>query len=186
MRATASKTSAFRFCALVGVSSPCQPCFLPEKFFLERAPIKHLLQPLDGPSRKDSLPQNYCISYTHVRTASLNLVRLFAFKLLHVSRFELGVCGCWREIAQRPPVPWRYKVRVLILNLGVAWRWLPSPTPWPVYLREGSPLPIVMESVWAPGAVWMDVDGIISLDRTWYRTPNRATHSESAYMLDQW
>jgi hypothetical protein len=46
--------------------SPCQPSFLPKTFFLERAPMKHLLQPLNSRNRNDCSPRSCSESYTYV------------------------------------------------------------------------------------------------------------------------
>jgi hypothetical protein len=46
-------------------------------------------------------------------------------------------------------------------------------TPGPLYLWEGNPVPIVQETLRAPGPVWM---GMENLAATGIRTPDRPGH----------
>jgi hypothetical protein len=55
-------------------------------------------------------------------------------------------------------------------NLDTIWEWVVNATPWPPYLREREPVPIVQEAGWTPGPVWTGAEnlataGIRSLDR---------------------
>jgi len=53
-------------------------------------------------------------------------------------------------------------------------------TPRLLYLRERDSVPIVFETLWAPGPVWM---GAKNLAPTGIRSPDRPCRSESLYRL---
>jgi len=39
-------------------------------------------------------------------------------------------------------------------NLCASWELVGNATPWPPYLRERDPAPMVQQAGWAPGPVW--------------------------------
>ena len=58
--------------------------------------------------------------------------------------------------------------------------WVVSATPWPLYLRERDPVPIVLEAGWAPGPVWTSAEILAS---TVIRFPDRPARGELLYRL---
>jgi hypothetical protein len=62
-------------------------------------------------------------------------------------------------------------IAVLILNLIVGWGWMINTIPWPFYPWKGFPVPIVQESGWASGPVWMVVEKRNYLAHHWGSSP---------------
>lgn len=67
-------------------------------------------------------------------------------------------------------------------NLGVKWGLMFNATPWPLYPREGDPLPIIQKAGCAPG--WVGT-GTENLARIGFRTPNRPICSQTLYQIRQ-
>jgi hypothetical protein len=62
----------------------------------------------------------------------------------------------------------------LILKIGIRWRLVVSITLQPIYSREGTPVPIEQEAVWATQPVWTFWPRGKVLARNGTRTPDRA------------
>jgi len=67
---------------------------------------------------------------------------------------------------------------VLILNLSAGWGWVINTMPWPFYPWKGFPVPIVQESGWASGPVWMVVEKRKFLAPTGVKTSSCPVHSK--------
>ena len=110
---------------------------------------------------------NFVIFFSIILIGSHDLTlyrRAIKITLSHAMKAEMGSGG----------------IAVLILNLSARWGWAINTMPWPFYPWKGVPLPIVHESGWASGPVWMVVEKrkflvpIIGV-----QTPNCPAHSKS-------
>ena len=76
------------------------------------------------------------------------------------------------------PVGTEATIALPILDLGARRWWVVNPMPWPLYLAERDPVPIVQEGEWAWELVWM---GPGNLAHSEVRTPEDPACNEPLY-----
>jgi len=62
-------------------------------------------------------------------------------------------------------------ITVLILDLGARWMSVVNATPWPLYPRQGTPVPTVQEARWAPPTIEPQTAKPITSRYTHYTIP---------------
>jgi hypothetical protein len=87
--------------------------------------------------------------------------------------WNLGASTSWNPQGLSRPV-------MGLLYLFTRWRWVVNATPRPLYPRQRDSLPIIQETVWAPGSEWT---GTENLSRTEIRSLDRPARSESLFGL---
>lgn len=64
-------------------------------------------------------------------------------------------------------------IALLILDHGATWMWAVKFTPWSLYPRKGTTVPIELEAWWAPEPVFTFLRRENSGIRSWIRNPDR-------------